>query len=370
MASLLSFDRDLNQVIFEGKNWLRKVVLNRPQQMNSLTHEMVSEMKRVLEEYEVDDTVKLIMLTGQGKAFCAGGDVVRCVQLVSTGHWTLTAMFYRKQLLLDYLIATYKKSLVVVMNGAVMGGGAGLSMNARFRIVTENTVFAMPEASIGLFPDVGEYLGLTGARISGAEMLECGLATHFVFSKDLKSLEDELGEAVYKDASAITSTLEKFNHKPNLKEDSACTRLDIIDKCFSKKTIEDILSSLETEVLSCGGKWMVNAINYMRSASPTSLKISLKSIREARSSTLEQCLRHDYIIVRHMIRRTFNNDFFEGSRAMFFDKDKKPKWNPPRLEEVSEEFVKKFFNDVDNDDDWDNLEFPDRKIRKMKISKL
>ncbi|KAK4406472.1 putative 3-hydroxyisobutyryl-CoA hydrolase 3 [Sesamum angolense] len=85
MASLLSFDRDLNQV---------------------------SEMKRVLEDYEVDDTVKIIMLTGQGKAFCAGGDVVRSIQLVSIGHWSLTAMFYRKQLLLDYLIATYKKPLV------------------------------------------------------------------------------------------------------------------------------------------------------------------------------------------------------------------------------------------------------------------
>ncbi|KAL2230610.1 UNVERIFIED_CONTAM: putative 3-hydroxyisobutyryl-CoA hydrolase 3, partial [Sesamum indicum] len=369
-------------VLFEGKHWLRKVVLNRPEQMNSLTHEMVSEMKRALEDYEVDDTIKLVMLTGQGKAFCAGGDVVRSIQLVSIGHWSLTAMFYRKQLLLDYLIATYKKPLVIVMNGAVMGGGAGLSMNASFRVVTENTVFAMPEASIGLYPDVGasyflsrlpahfgEYLGLTGSRISGAEMLECGLATHFVFSKDLKSMEDELGEAVYKDVSTIASTLEKFAHKPNLKEDSALTRLDIINKCLSKKTVEDILSSLETEVESCKDKWMVKAINSIKYASPTSLKIFLRSIREGRSLTMEECLRHDYTIVRHMLRRTLHNDFFEGSRAMFFDKDKRPKWKPPRLEEVSEEFVKNFFIGADNDEDWNNLELPDRN-RKMKISKL
>ncbi|KAL0310297.1 UNVERIFIED_CONTAM: hypothetical protein Scaly_2941700 [Sesamum calycinum] len=139
---------------------------------------------------------------------------------------------------------------------------------------------------------------------------------------------------------------------------------------------------------------MVNAINSIKYASPTSLKIFLKSvissytffilstillvsidhvlilqIRGGRSSTVEECLRHDYTIVRHMLRRTLNNDFFEGSRAMFFDKDKRPKWKPPRLEEVSEDFVKKFFIDVDNDEDWNNLGLQDRN-RKMKISKL
>ncbi|XP_020552823.1 probable 3-hydroxyisobutyryl-CoA hydrolase 3 isoform X2 [Sesamum indicum] len=344
---------------------------------------MISQMKRALEEYEVDDTIKLIILKGQGKAFCAGGDVVRFVQLVSEGHWSLAARFYQKQLLLDYLIATYNKPLVVLMNGVVMGGGAGLSMNASFRVVTENTVFAMPEASIGHFPDVGasyflsrlsghfgEYLGLTGAKISGSEMLKCGLATHFVFSKDIKSLEAELSKTAHDDVSTIPSTLEKFIHKSNLEQDSAWTRLDIINKCFSKKSVEDILTSLETEVVRCGDKWMANAINSMKRASPTSLKICLKSIREGRSSTLEECLRRDYIVSRHMVRRTFNNDFFEGSRAMFFDKDKRPQWNPSRLENVGDEFVKKFFSDVDNDDDWDCLALPNRKIRKIKTSKL
>ncbi|KAK4424773.1 putative 3-hydroxyisobutyryl-CoA hydrolase 3 [Sesamum alatum] len=315
-------------------------------------------MKRALQEYEVDDAVKLIILKGQGKAFCAGGDVVRFIKLIPQGHWSLAASFYRKQLLLDYLIAIYKKPLVVVMNGVVMGGGAGLSMNATFRVVTENTVFAMPEASIGHFPDVGasyflsrlpghfgEYLGLTGARISGSEMLKCGLATHFVFSKDIKSLEDELSKTTYVDASTIRTTLENFIHKPNLEQDSAWTRLDIINKCFSKKSIEDILTSLETEVVRCRYNWMVTAISSMKHASPTSLKICLKSIREGRTSTLEECLRRDYIISRHMVRRIFNHDFFEGARAMFFDKDRKPQWEPSRLENVGEEFVKQFFTD-------------------------
>ncbi|KAI3448739.1 hypothetical protein Pfo_005404 [Paulownia fortunei] len=156
----------------------------------------------------------------------------------------------------------------------------------------------MPEVSIGLYPDVGasyflsrslgrfgEYLGLTGARMSGTEMLECGLATHFVFSKDLKSLEYELGKTVdMNDGSAIANALEKIIHKPNLKQDSVCTR-------------------------------------------------------EGRSLTLKECMSRDYTLCRHMVRRTFNNDFSE--------------WEPPKLEEVSKEFVKQFFTEVDNDDDWD-----------------
>ncbi|KAF5749888.1 Beta-hydroxyisobutyryl-CoA hydrolase 1 [Tripterygium wilfordii] len=155
-------------------------------------------MLKCFKIFEDDSTTNLVILKGNGKAFCAGGDVVSVVGSMMIGHWSFGASFYRKQFTLDYLLATYKKPLIALIDGIVMGGGAGLSMHATFRIVTENTVFAMPEAAIGLFPDVGashflsrlpgyfgEYLGLTGARLDGAEMLECGLATHFVYSKDL-----------------------------------------------------------------------------------------------------------------------------------------------------------------------------------------
>ncbi|KAF7813381.1 putative 3-hydroxyisobutyryl-CoA hydrolase 3 [Senna tora] len=123
------------------------------------------------------------MQQANGKAFCAGGDVISVIVSTLLGHWTFSAVFYRKQLALDHLIATYKKPVVCLINGAVMGGGAGISMNTTFRVVTEKAVFGMPEASIGHYPDVGEYLGLTGAHLNGAEMVACGLATHFVPSK-------------------------------------------------------------------------------------------------------------------------------------------------------------------------------------------
>ncbi|XP_028794471.1 probable 3-hydroxyisobutyryl-CoA hydrolase 2 [Neltuma alba] len=193
---------------------------------------LVSQMKGRLTLHENDPSVNLIILKANGKGFCAGGDVISVVASSIAGHWTYSAIFYKKLLTLDHFIATYKKPVMKVslVNGVVMGGGAGLSMNTNFRVVTERTVFAMREASIGLFPDVGasyflsrlpgyfgEYLGLTGRRLNGAEMVKCGLATHFVPSKEKE-----------------------------IKVDRAA-------------------------------KWIEDALNYMRGSCPTGLKIWLRS---------------------------------------------------------------------------------------------
>ncbi|XP_028768174.1 3-hydroxyisobutyryl-CoA hydrolase 1-like [Neltuma alba] len=230
---------------------------------------------------------------------------------------------------------------VFLINGVVMGGGAGLSMNTYFRVVTERTVFAMPEASIGLFPDVGasyflsrlpgyfaEYLGLTGRRLNGEEMVKCGLATHFVPSEKLKLLENALQTVTTSDISTITALIDKFSEVAHLKEDSPLKRLDTINKCFSKPTVEEIVLSLEKEIEVDGAeKWIADALNYMRESCPTSLKIWLRSVRKGRVQSIEQCLSRDYNIASHFFRRIVSNDFYEGSRAKLFDKDKKPKVN-------------------------------------------
>ncbi|XP_059650543.1 probable 3-hydroxyisobutyryl-CoA hydrolase 3 [Cornus florida] len=360
----------MNEVLYEGNPCVRKVTLNRPEKLNCLTYGMFSQMEKALKVYESDPNIEVVILKGKGKAFCAGGDVVRVIQLIKAGHWSFGASYYRKQLTLDYLVATYKKPLVSLINGIVMGGGAGLTMHGRFRIVTENAVFAMPEASIGLFPDVGsshflsrlpghfgEYLGLTGARIDGAEMLACGLATHFVLSKDLQSLEDALCDVVSSDASTIFEVINKFTHKAYIKPDSSYKRLGVINECFSRKTVEEILLTLENEATVEAEKWVVDAVSYMKSASPTGLKICLRSIREGRMLKLESCLLRDYTVVSHFMRRTVNSDFFEGGRAMLFDKSRDPKWQPSKLEQVSEEMVDQLFAKV-HDDDWEILKLP------------
>ncbi|KAD4179896.1 hypothetical protein E3N88_28487 [Mikania micrantha] len=365
--ALSIFNKEEKMVTMEEISSGMKVILNRPRKLNALNYELMVQLFRMFESLKNDPTVNFIILKGNGKAFCAGGDVTSLQTLASAGNWSFGANFFRKQYTLDYLLGTYMKPVIAVINGIVMGGGAGISMNAAFRIVTENTTFAMPEASLGSVPDVGssyflsrlpgyfgEYVALTGARLNGIEMVECGLATHYVQSKDLASLEHELGMMLPSDAKNITKISEiinKYANKRNITLENANSRFEIIDNCFSRETVEDILLALENIAVDKNEKWILGAIKSMKSTSPLCIKLALKLIRDGRSQKLDQCLVNEYLVVSHLLRRTVNNDFYEGPRAMMIDKDKKPQWSPSKVELVSEEMVSKCFSMIE-DEDW------------------
>ncbi|KAI7737718.1 hypothetical protein M8C21_025152, partial [Ambrosia artemisiifolia] len=316
-----------------------------------------------------------------GKAFCCGGDLAAAYTCVLFGHWSFAASYYRKEFCLDYLLATYKKPLLAILDGIVMGGGVGISINSTFRIVTENTIFAMPEVLIGLFPDVGasyflsrlpgffgEYVGLTGARLNGAEMVAFGLGTHFVLSKNLKPLENALEKLVASTDSPSVATMSliinKFAEEVKIKSENIYFRLDMINQCFCGESCEEILSSLECLATNVQEKWVHDAITSMKSANPLGLKIFLRTIREGRSKNIEQCIETEYIAISHVIGRTCSNNFYEGSRAMLIDKDKKPQWVPSKLEEVTEEMVAKCLSiSFSEDDDWLPLQLPTKSSR-------
>ncbi|MFS7918280.1 putative 3-hydroxyisobutyryl-CoA hydrolase [Helianthus anomalus] len=276
-------NKEENMVTTEGISGGMKVILNRPRKLNALNYQLIVQMLRMLESHEYDPTIKFIILKGNGKAFCAGGDVTSVMTLTNAGNWSFGANFFRKQYSLDYLLGTYKKPLIAIINGIVMGGGAGLSMHAAFRIVTENTIFAMPEASIGSVPDVGEYVALTGVRLNGIELVQCGLATHFVHSKDLASLENALSMMASSDAkntTKISEIINKYANERDIKTENANSRLEIINKCFSRETVEDILLALETFAVERNEKWIFDAIKSIKSASPLCIKLALKLVNQ------------------------------------------------------------------------------------------
>ncbi|KAJ0514799.1 putative 3-hydroxyisobutyryl-CoA hydrolase [Helianthus annuus] len=364
-----------DQVIFEQVLGVRKMILNRPKQLNTLSYEMLRSMYEKSRAYEDDPTVKLVILKANGKVFCCGGDLASGYTYVQLGHWSFGASYYRKEFCLDYLLATYKKPLLAILDGSVIGGGVGISIHSTFRIVTENTIFAMPEVLIGAFPDVGasyflsrlpgffgEYVGLTGARLNGAEMLVFGLGTHFVPSKNLKSLEDALEKTVASFGSPSVATMSMIINKfaqVQVKSDSAYLRLDMINQCFCGESCEEILSSLEHLATQVQEKWVIDAITSMKSANPLGLKIFLRTIREGRSKNIEQCLETEYIAISNLIAGKISHNYYEGARAMLIDKDKKPKWVPSKLEDVTEEMVAKCFSrSFTEDDDWLPLQLP------------
>ncbi|XP_020195241.1 3-hydroxyisobutyryl-CoA hydrolase 1 [Aegilops tauschii subsp. strangulata] len=377
MASPASGDSD--QVLVEANGSTRTLVLNRPKQLNALSSAMVTGLLKCFISYEEETTVKLLIVKGKGRAFCAGGDVAEVAQSINNDTWKYGADFFRTEFLLNYIIATYSKPQVSLLTGIVMGGGAGVSIHGRFRVATENTVFAMPETALGLFPDIGasyflsrlpgfygEYVGLTGARLDGAEMLACGLATHFVPLNRMSLLEESLKKVDTSDPFAICGIIDQFSQQPSVKGSSAMNRMEIINRCFSKRTVEEIISALEQEAPRVTNKLVTAAIQSLRKASPTSLKISLASIREGRLQTVGECLRREYRMVCHVMRGDFSRDFFEGCRAILVDKDRNPKWMPPTLDQVHDGVVGKYFSKVD-DPEWEDLNLPTRSSHERRI---
>ncbi|XP_072962613.1 3-hydroxyisobutyryl-CoA hydrolase 1-like isoform X1 [Typha angustifolia] len=359
-----------DQVLIEENGYTRILTLNRPRQLNALSFPMIMQLLKHFTAYEDDPKVKLLIMKGKGRAFCAGGDVAAVARSITEDHWTLGAKFFWNEFILNYIIATYGKPQVSILNGIVMGGGVGVSIHGRFRVVTENTVFAMPETALGLFPDIGasyflsrlpgffgEYVGLTGVRLDGAEMLSCGLATHFVHSTKLPSLEELLTKVDTSDPFAISGIIGKFSQHVPVKESSAYNRLDIVDKCFSKRTVEEILFALEQEAIHCKDEWIMVAIQSLKKASPISLKISLRSIREGRLQSVGQCLVREYRMCCNVLRGVLSKDFFEGCRAILVDKDRNPKWDPSKLELIDDKMVDKYFAKVDYAE-WEDLKLP------------
>ncbi|XVF29775.1 hypothetical protein REPUB_Repub16aG0000200 [Reevesia pubescens] len=370
MASSVSSQQD--QVLVEANSFARILTLNRPKQLNALSFQMISRLLELFLAYEEDPNVKLVILKGKGRAFCAGGDVAAVVRDIMADGWRAGANFFLKEFTLNYLMATYSKPQVSILNGIVMGGGAGASMHGRFRVATENSVFAMPETALGLFPDVGasyflsrlpgffgEYVGLTGSRLDGAEMLACGLATHFVPSAKLPMLEAALCDVDSSDPVIISSIIDQYHEQPSLKEQSVYNRLDVIDRCFSQKTVEEILSALGREVVHQMDGWISATIQTLKKASPTSLKISLRSIREGRLQGVGPCLVREYRMVCHVMQGEVSKDFFEGCRAILLDKDKNPKWEPSKLELIADSTVDCYFCQVNNEE-WEDLKLPTR----------
>ncbi|CAN6372716.1 unnamed protein product [Urochloa humidicola] len=363
---------DSNQVLVEANGSTRTLILNRPKKLNALSPAMIEKLLRLFTSYGKDDGVKLLIIKGNGRAFCAGGDSGEGSQTILDEGWKIGADFFRNQYLLNYIIATHAKPQVSLLSGIVMGGGAGVSLHGRFRVATDKTIFAMPETALGLFPDVGasyflsrlpgfygEYVALAGARLDGAEMLACGLATHFVQSNRLLLLEESLRMVNTSNTFVVCGVINQFSEQPTLKENSSLKRMELINKCFSQRTVEEIISALEQVGSNLADGWVAATIQSLKKASPTSLKITLRSIREGRTQTVSECLRREYRMVCHIVRGDYSRDFFEGCRAILVDKDQNAKWMPPRLEQVHEKAVEQYFSKI-NDPEWEDLNLPTR----------
>ncbi len=329
-----------DDILFERRGRMGLVTLNRPRALNALTHDMSLKLDAQLRAWAADRKIASVCITGAGeRAFCAGGDVRALYESGPGGK--LTRDFYWDEYRLNRRIHRLANPYVALIDGIAMGGGVGVSVPGRFRVVTEKALFAMPETGIGLFPDVGGtyflarcpgeigvYLGLTGARLKAADLMYAGLATHHVASERLRELTVAL------EREPMEPTLEHFCESEG--RAPLATHRDAIDRCFAGDRVEGIIEAPARE----GGEWAEGTRATLLQKSPTSLRVTLRQLRLGRMLDFEDCMRLEYRLVQRFMAA---HDFFEGVRAVVIDKDNRPRWKPAELGAVAPAMVEAYF---------------------------
>ena len=198
------------EILFEVKDGLGVMTLNRPKVLNSLSHGIILEMERMMPQWEKDPAIKAVVLRGAGeKAFCAGGDVAGLYrEMRDDPNGTLRRDFFRDEYIVNRRIYRYAKPWISLIDGIDMGGGVGLSVHGSHSVASEKFLFAMPETTIGLFPDVGggyfltrlpgalgTFLALTSHRLKVADALWAGIVDAFVPTAKMNELQAALGAA-------------------------------------------------------------------------------------------------------------------------------------------------------------------------------
>jgi enoyl-CoA hydratase/carnithine racemase len=313
----------------------------------------------------------MVLLQAQGeKAFCAGGDLQKIYTSMREHHASparddirgnqYAAEFFEHEYRLDYEIHTYPKPILCWGHGIVMGGGIGLMAGCSHRVVTERSRLAMPEITIGLYPDVGgswflsrtpgklgAFLALTGALMNAEDAKFTGLADYRIAHADKQKVIDALqlqnwGDG--DDAAVLGRVLQQAERDVAAEVAFAPSALrdnfDLINTLCSGQTVPDIVDAILAH--KSDNPWLQKAIATLTAGAPGSAALALALQRRVRHMSLAEVFRLEFVVTLHCATRP---DFVEGIRALIIEKDQKPKWNPARLADATPQWVDGFFID-------------------------
>lgn len=336
--------------------------LNRPKTLNGLSMAMTRLLDKQLEQWVSDEQIVAVVLKGAGeKAFCAGGDLHGLYQAMQAHQGrpaqenTLVCEFFAEEYALDYSIHTYPKPIVCWGDGIVMGGGMGLMAGASHRVVTETSRLAMPEISIGLFPDVGGswllarapgrsgiFLGLTGAQLGAKDAIFAGMADHIV-SRDqwpmfLQAVSQHTWLGRYDDFQAMTDVLASLA-SPTLGQGPLRQHFDVIEQVCEGYELE-IIAQRVTALATHQDAWLARAGQTFVAGCPATARLTWILWRCARQLSLAQVFQLEWGVA---IECAAQGNFQEGIRAVLIDKDRKPQWKPQTLAETSGQWNASYF---------------------------
>ncbi|MES1907077.1 MAG: hypothetical protein MHM6MM_000263 [Cercozoa sp. M6MM] len=341
-----------------------QLVLRKPKALNAIDADMVRLLSQALAQVTPQSGINRVVVRGEGdKAFCAGGDVVSIRNDIVQGQYAHAASFFNEEYDMNLEIARCSVPFVSVLNGIVMGGGVGVSLNGDTRVASPSSLYAMPETAIGFFCDVGgtwhlpragidgddaalgTYLALTGARLKGADLVHAGIATHFVASDEaLTELHRMLCEDSSSDAvpeCGLTVPREE------LPPPSFAAHLPLIHRAFGKASVAEIVVELEELLETEHKEWAQKQLKTLSKMSPLALRLvhwqlqtgaQAPSIEDAYA--LERYLAFCFVVDK-------NGMFAEGVRALLVDKDRSPHWPQPTLQGVTDEDVSTFLFGLD-----------------------
>jgi enoyl-CoA hydratase len=356
----------MNDIVTEGDLIARRegsagiIRLNRPKAINAMTLEMSESIDRALDQFEADPAVAVVVLEGAGeRGLCAGGDI-RGLYESSCAGGDLGARFWRQEYIMNARIGKFPKPYVAFMDGLVMGGGVGLSGHSSHRVVTERTKLAMPEVGLGFFPDVGgtwllsrspgeigTYFGLTGQTMNGPDAIHARFADAVVPSAEWPALREALTKVRPGTTSGEVRTLID-GFATGEKAGPVAAKQAQIDAWFAHGRMEDIVAALKQD----GSELAQATLKTLGEKSPRGMVVTLKLLRLARQSrTLKECLVREYRAALEVFR---SDDFREGVRAAVIDKDRNPKWSPPRIEDVTPAMLAPYLAEIGADE----LKFP------------
>uniref|UniRef100_A0A8B9KAN5 3-hydroxyisobutyryl-CoA hydrolase n=1 Tax=Astyanax mexicanus TaxID=7994 RepID=A0A8B9KAN5_ASTMX len=297
------------EVLFERVGNAGVIILNRPKALNALTLNMIRHIYPQLKKWESDSETSIVIIKGAGdKAFCAGGDIRALSDAGKVGD-PLVKELFREEYILNNATGTCKKPYIALIDGITMGGGVGLSVHGRFRVATEKTLFAMPETAIGESP--------------------CGL--HFLC---IGALEKDLVDLKVPSVSDVAQVLDSYHQQVRNRGPFI-----YFPNRSHLSSVEEIMENLQKD----GSAFAQKQLEILSKMSPTSLKLTFRQQQAGATMTLQEVFVMEYRLTQACMR---GHDFYEGVRAVIIDKDQNPKWKPPTLAEVTEEFMEESFRSL------------------------
>ncbi|ROT98791.1 enoyl-CoA hydratase/isomerase family protein [Marinobacter sp. R17] len=333
--------------------------LNQPKALNSLSLPMIRALEDQLDQWAKDDGIAAVWLEGAGdKAFCAGGDIVALYRSMTEGASGPDegVEFFTEEYALDYQIHTYPKPVVAWGHGFVMGGGVGLLAGASHRVVTEQSRVAMPEVTIGLYPDVGAswflnhmpghlglFIGLTGVHLNAADACFLGMADRRIAHDHKDAVLEALAQSEKLTESAetaVNSVLRTFERESIAVMPTSAVR-ERLDAINALMDADDLVTQVQRIADYDGDDvWLQKAAKVAKTGSPTTMAILERQLRETRLDGLKAVFDKELKLSTRCLEK---GEFAEGIRALLIDKDKQPRWRYPSLESMDPAWVESFF---------------------------